>query len=50
MGKAHHEKGDPEGACRYYTECGRLEDKENMYSINASIRAAVYLGCYGDNR
>lgn len=50
MGKAHQEKGDPEGACRYYTECGRLEDKENMYSINASIRAAVYLGCYGDNR
>lgn len=50
IGKAYKEKQDPDNACKYLTMCGKLNDKENMDSINAAIREAVASGCYKKNR
>ena len=50
IGQAYRGKKDTDNACHYFKICSELNDKENMYSINEAIRAAVFLGCLGENK
>lgn len=46
IGIAYRDKNDIENACKYFTMCGELNDKEKMHDINAAIREAAFLECY----
>jgi tetratricopeptide (TPR) repeat protein len=46
IGTAYREEKDIDNACKYFSMCGELNDKGNMYSINAAIKDSAFLECY----